>query len=49
MYKTNIQINFKSSMLKSILCDYSNVYIVVSRNITVDEVARGRGNINIQV
>ena len=36
-------------MLKSILCDYSDVYIVVSRNITVDEVARGRGNINIQV
>ena len=36
-------------MLKSILCDYSDVYIAVNRTITVDEVTRGGGNVNIQV
>ena len=31
MYNTNGQINFKTSMLKSILCDYSDAYIFLSR------------------
>ena len=29
-YNTNSQIKFKTSMLKSSLCDYSDAYIVVS-------------------
>ena len=29
MYNTNIQIKFKTSMLKSSLCDYSDVYILL--------------------
>ena len=32
---TNSQIKFKTSMLKSSLCDYSDAYILVSANITV--------------
>ena len=32
---TNIQIKFKTSMLKSSLCDYSDAYIAVKRTITV--------------
>ena len=35
MYRTNIQIEFKPSMLTSILCDISDAYIVVSGTITV--------------
>ena len=34
-YNTNSQIKFKTSMLKSSLCDYSDTYIVVSGTITV--------------
>ena len=34
-YNTNNQIKFKASVLKSSLCDYSNVYILVSGTITV--------------
>ena len=34
-YNTNSQIKFKTSMLKSSLCDYSDAYILVSGNITV--------------
>ena len=34
-YKTNSQIEFKSSILNPNLCDYSNVYILVSGTITV--------------
>ena len=36
-YNTNSQIKFKTSMLKSSLCDYNDVYILVSRTITVTE------------
>ena len=46
---TNSQIKFKTSILKSILCDYSDAYILVSGTITVAEVAAGEGNNNIQV
>ena len=34
-YSTNIQIKFKTSILKSSLCDYSDVYIIVSQPIIV--------------
>ena len=37
MYKENSQIKFKTSMVKSILCDYSDAYILVSGTITIDE------------
>ena len=33
-YSTNIQIKFKTSMLKSSLCDYNYAYILVKGNIT---------------
>ena len=34
-YNTNSQIKFKTSMLRSILCDYSDTYILVSGTITI--------------
>ena len=34
-YNTNSQIEFKTSMFKSILCNYSNVYINFKETITV--------------
>ena len=34
-YNTNKQIRFKTSMLRSDLCDFSDTYIVVKGNITV--------------
>ena len=34
-YKPNKQIRFKTSMLRSDLCDYCDVYIVVKGTITV--------------
>ena len=33
-YNTNEQIRFKTSMLRSDLCDFSDAYIVVKRKIT---------------
>ena len=41
---TGIRIKFKSSMLKSILCNYSDTYILVKRTISVEAVAEGGGN-----
>ena len=38
-YKPNKQIRFKTSMLRSDLCDYSDAYIVVKGSITLDGVA----------
>ena len=35
MYNTNSQIKFKTSMLKSSLCDYSDAYILVNEAITI--------------
>ena len=35
-YSLNKQIRFKTAMLKSSLCDYSDAYILVKRNITVN-------------
>ena len=37
--KSNSQIKFKTVVLKSILCDYSDVYIVVKKTITVSYTA----------
>ena len=34
-YSLNKQIEFKTSMLRSSLCDYSDAYILVKGNITV--------------
>ena len=44
-YNVNSQIKFKTTMLKSSLCDYSDAYILVKGNITItgagaDEAAR---------
>ena len=38
-YNTNSQIKFKTTMLKSSLCNYSNAYILVKGNITVNNTA----------
>ena len=38
-YNTNSQILFKTTMLKSTLCDYSDAYILVKGNITVNNTA----------
>ena len=40
-YNVNSQIKFKTTMLKSSLCDYSDAYIVVEGTITVDNTAAG--------
>ena len=52
-YKTNSQIKFKTLMLKSSLCDYSDVYIHLSGTITVENtgtaaVANNRRNVIIK-
>ena len=46
--KKKKKIKFKMSILKSSLCDYSDVCILVSRPMTVPEVAAGGENNNIQ-
>ena len=38
-YSPNKQIRFKTSMLRSSLCDYSDAYILVKGNITVNDTA----------
>ena len=38
-FSVNRQINFKTSMLRSSLCDYSDAYILVKGNITVNNTA----------
>ena len=39
VYSPNKQIRFKTAMLRSSLCDYSDVYILVKGNITVNNTA----------
>ena len=34
-YNTNSEIKFKTSMLRTGLCDYNDVYILVSETITI--------------
>ena len=41
VYSPNKQIRFKTSMLRSSLCDYSDTYILVKGNITVNNTAAG--------
>ena len=43
-YKPNKQIRFKTSMLRSDLCDFSDAYIVVKRAITVTDPANAKAN-----
>ena len=38
-YSHNKQIKLKTSMLRSILCDYSHAYILLKGNITVNNTA----------
>ena len=38
-YTTNSQIKFKTSMFRSSLCDYSDLYILVKGTITIARVA----------
>ena len=39
VYSPNKQIRFKTSMLRSSLCDYSDAYILLKGNITVNNTA----------
>ena len=48
-YNTKKQIRFKTSMLRSDLCDYSDAYIVVKGIITVSAEERDRDEMNKQV
>ena len=48
-YNTNSQIDFKTSMLRSSLCDCCGSYILVHGTITVGEVEAEGGNNYIQV
>ena len=41
-YNVDSQIKFKTSMLRSSLCDYKDAYILVSGTITVAALAEGR-------
>ena len=45
-YNTNCQIKFKTAMLKSSLCDYSDSYILVKGTITVDNTAAANADAN---
>ena len=48
-YNINSQIKFKTSMLRSSLCDYIDACMLVSGTITVKTLAGGGGNNDIQV
>ena len=49
MHNINSQVKFKTSMLWSSLCDYSDAYILMSGTITVTKLTAGGRNNNIQV
>ena len=38
-YNTNSKIKFKTSMLKSSSCDYSDAYMLVGRTVTITDAA----------
>ena len=46
VYSPNKQIRFKKGMLRSILCDYSDAYILVKGNISVSNTAVAAAAIN---
>ena len=48
-YNVNSQIKFKTTMLKSSLCYYSDVYILVKRTITVNNTDADANNTNKKV
>ena len=48
-YNTNSQIRFKTSMIRSSLCGYSDAYILVSGTITVAVLAVDWGNNGVEV
>ena len=48
-YNTNKQIRFKTSILRSDLCDFNNAYIVVKGIVTVSADERDRDKMNRQV
>ena len=45
-YSPNKQIRFKTAMLRSSLCDYSNAYILAKGNITVKNTAGAAADLN---
>ena len=45
-YSVNRQIDFKTSMLRSSLCDYSDAYILVKGNISVNNTAAAGADAN---
>ena len=45
-YSVNRQINFKISVLRSSLCDYSDTYILVKGNISVNNTAAAGADAN---
>ena len=45
-YSVNKQINFKTLMLRSSLCDYSDAYILVKGNISVNNTAAADADAN---
>ena len=45
-YNVNSQIKFKTTMLKSSLCDYSDAYILVKGTIAVNDTAAPDANVN---
>ena len=49
MYNTNSQIKFKTSMLKTSLCDCSDAYILVRKTIAAAELAAGGRNNNVEI
>ena len=48
-YNTNSLIKFKTSVLESLSCDYSDAYITVKGNISVAALVAGGGNNNKEV
>ena len=48
MYNENNSIRFKTSMLRSNLCDYSDVYILVKGTFTVTALGANNGANNIR-
>ena len=48
-YNTNSKIKFKTSVLESLSCDYSDAYITAKGNISVAALVAGGGNNNKEV
>ena len=46
MYNTNTQIRFKTSILRTSLCDYSDAYILIKGTITVANTAAAEAAAN---